>query len=394
MSRKDREKNRDKENSIDLTKVTEVPTLVDENNEARIIVNELMTQFKGGSLMRFGASTLNANAAMSQEPKYWIPTGILPFDESTGGGFPTGRVVEIHGPEASYKTGLGIHGIECNLYMGGVSALDDNEQTFDPSKNDRITQFDTFIYDQENELESYYIKLIKKLECIRDTGVPTIVVWDSIPATRSKVELKGKIGEQNYGAAKAAAIHTETFPKLIELLKNSNCSLVVINQTRANMNQNSIDPYSTPGGSALKFYATIRVRLEPRGGKFKWVDDSSMDPDGFNVSSVIMKNKLRAPFRRSAFTVIFGNNIGGCPAMSFFKHMSDNSMFASTGAGRYSIEGIDGWCFKRNFQSFYRDNIEQILEFWKLKTGFEYSPKAREAVIRFTRELYKNTKTT
>lgn len=361
---------------------------VELNPAALKAVDNLLAKYDGPTdLIRFGEGVEIPAEATLPEPKYWIPTGVVPFDCILGGGFPTGRISEIHGLEGSYKTGFGAQTLLCNLLMGGVSMLDDNEQSYDPNKYS-LTDWQTFIYSQQNVLEKYYESLISRLDCIKTYNVSTAVVWDSIPATKTSSELKSNIGDQTFEGARAANIHGIAILKIFDLMVKSNCALIMINQLRDN-HDSLMDPYYTPGGNALRYYQTIRIRLMPRGGKFSWVNDSKQ-VDGFFVRAEVVKNKLSAPFKTASIPILFGNNVGGCPAMSMFQWLSETKGFASTALGRYSIEGIEGVSLKKDFQKFYLNNIEKFLDMFKQRTGFEYRPEARQAVIKYTRHVYRH----
>jgi recombination protein RecA len=350
--------------------------------EANQVANHIMTTFQGSSLTQFGKGH---RISMDQEPKYWIPTAILPVDGVLGGGFPTGRITELFGPEATYKTSLGMHALECSLYMKGVGQLYDNEMTFDQEKS-RAVVFPTFLYDQVNILEDFYEDVIKKLECIKNANIPTTIVWDSMPATIPKDVLAAQLGKRNFG--NAAALHSQCIPRIIKILQESHCAFICLNQVRDNMDQDSMDPYSTPGGWAIRFYATLRIQLEKRGSVFRWVDSSTMDPDGFYVQAFVRKNKLRPPMRKVMFPVVFTNNIGGCPAMAYLNWMADLKLY-KCGGGRYSFESISESCYKKDFQVFYLEHLDKFLELYKNVTQFEYQPEAKQAVIKYTEALYK-----
>jgi RecA/RadA recombinase len=371
------------------SKIKDVSTAAPTLTGVSKVLNDFEIKFKGTNFTTFKAGVV---PTMEQEPKFWIPTAITPLDEIMGGGFPSSRLIEVFGPEASYKSGVVSQALECNALAvddkgasDGVSFLYDNERTFDPSKNG-LTQLPNFCYDFENVLDKFYINLTEKLKMISEVDVATIVSWDSLPATRAAEEFKAKIGEKSFGGARAAMLHSETIPRLMDTLKDASCAFAIVNQVRDSMDPDA--PYDTPGGWALKFYATIRLNVEPRGGFFRWVEDSTGDPDGIMIRARTEKNKLRRPKRRADFPLVYTNNVGGCPAMAMFHWLRESKGFAKSHGGKYEVEGVPGWTFRRNFQYFYRDNVDAFLNMFEKRTGFAYSPRARRAVIKYVQELY------
>jgi RecA/RadA recombinase len=204
--------------------------------------------------------------------KLYIPTGIVPVDHILGGGFPAGRITEIYGPEAVYKSGLSQMALECCLYMGGVGLMYDNEETFDEGKS-VLQDFPGFVYEISKNMEEFFASLKKNLEIITSLkDAISVALWDSLPATLPKMILESDEGERTIG--EAARIMAIEIPRCKGLIRESLCALIAVNQVRANMQMaNKWDnPYHTPGGHAPKFFATLRLMLN---GLFRLYADLS-----------------------------------------------------------------------------------------------------------------------
>jgi recombination protein RecA len=310
--------------------------------------------------------------------KTWIPTGLLPFDYIMGGGFPTSRVVEIYGPEACFKTGTSLMGLDNCVLMGGLSVLNDAEQALDRRKV-KCAEHENFLYLDDNILENFYTKAESMMKTISETpDVLSMYVWDSLPTTMPQAVFTEGFGKAAYGAG--AKMHAERLPVMLRPIKHATCCFVIVNQVRDNMDAGMFDdPYTTPGGWVPKFLASIRVQVS-KSGKLFWTSDKSGDPVGFYVKAYTVKNKIVQPMRSVKIPITF--DLGGDPAICLLaKHVS---------AGRYAINDLDlgGTFLYRGFREVYRDNLPKILDWFKTKFSFEYAPAARASVEAYTKLIY------
>lgn len=323
--------------------------------------------------------------------KLYIPTGIVPVDHILGGGFPAGRISEIYGPEAVYKSGLSQMALECCLYMGGVGLFYDNEETFDESRS-VLPSFPGFIYDISNSIEDFFKSVKKNLKIVTSLkDAISVTLWDSIPATLPKLILESDEGERTLG--EAARIISIEIPRCKQLIRESLCAFIAINQVRANTQRlNKYDtPYQTPGGWAPKFFATLRLILQKRG-KFTWYADS-IETNGVYIEVLVEKNKNFNPFQRAIFPIVYQDKRGGDPAMAYFDWATNLEEITVAGAGRWDFGPVipDLKCHKTEFHHAYLENLDVWLDFYYGKTGFKYGDLARIGVKAITERLYAKT---
>jgi recombination protein RecA len=323
--------------------------------------------------------------------KLYVPTGIVPLDEILGGGFPAGRISEIFGPEQSFKTGLASMAMETLLYMGGYGIYYDNEETFDEGKSVLQNQ-ECFLYSIIQSLESFYVDVKAKLKVVAEVPeARSLILWDSMPATLPNQLLESDEGDRTLG--EAARIHAIELPRIKTLVRQSLCAFIAINQVRANMHMmNRFDnPFTTPGGYAPKFWATLRLFVAKKG-RFQWFSESKTT-DGVYVEARVEKNKNSQPFIKASFPIVYADKRGGDPAMSFFDWLVDNKFISPTGAGRWSCSEIIGdlKVTKWEFHSAYLENLDAFLGFFESKTNFRYAELPLLGVRELTKRMYSNT---
>ncbi len=305
-------------------------------------LGQIEKQFGKGSVMKMGEK-----GAMAVET---IPTGALALDLALGvGGLPRGRIVEIYGPESSGKSTLAMHVVAEAQRNGGICAYIDAEHAMDPVYARAIgVDVDELLISQPDTGE----QALEIADMLIRSGALDVVVIDSVAALTPRAEIEGEMGDSHVGLQ--ARLMSQALRKLTANLNKSNTICIFINQLREKIGVMFGSPETTPGGRALKFYASVRLDIR----RIESIKDG-VEVIGNRTRVKVVKNKVAPPFRQCEFDIMYGKGISR--EGSLLDVGVDQGIVKKSGAW-FTYEGEQLGQGRENAKQFLAENPEIMME--------------------------------
>ncbi len=310
----------------------------DKEKALNLVLNQIERSFGKGSIMRLGDA-----AKMKVET---ISSGALTLDLALGGGFPKGRIIEIYGPESSGKTTLALHAIAEVQKAGGIAAFVDAEHALDPTYSAALgVDIDNLLVAQPDNGESA-LEIVDQL--VRSSAVDIVVV-DSVAALVPRAEIEGEMGDLQVGLQ--ARLMSKALRKVAGNIGKSGATVIFLNQLRQKIGISYGSPEVTTGGTALKFYASVRLDIR----RIQTLKKGSEGEYGIRAKVKVAKNKVAPPFRIAEFDIIFGSGISrvGC-----LLDLAEKTSIVNRKGAWYSYEGDNIAQGRDNAVKYLEENLE------------------------------------
>jgi recombination protein RecA len=321
---------------------TERTILVERDKALEMAMGQIEKQFGKGAIMRMGENT-----HMQIES---ISTGALSLDLALGiGGLPRGRIVELFGPESSGKSTLAMHVVAEAQRNGGICAYIDAEHAMDPIYAKAIgVNVDDLLISQPDTGE----QALEITDMLIRSGALDIIIIDSVAALTPRAEIEGEMGDTHVGLQ--ARLMSQALRKLTANLNKSNTIAVFINQLREKIGVMFGSPEVTPGGRALKFYASIRLDIR----RIESIKDGA-EVVGNRTRVKVVKNKCASPFKQCEFDIMYGKGISR--EGTLLDVAADLGLVRKSGAW-YTYEGEQIGQGRENAKAFLAENLELMIE--------------------------------
>ena len=305
-----------------------------------LAISSIEKQFGKGSIMRLGSDSPIPQLSV-------ISSGSIGLDAALGvGGFPKGRVVEIYGPESSGKTTLALHVIAEAHKKGGIAAFVDAEHALDPNYAQKLgVKVDDLLISQPDFGE----QALEIVDTLVRSGAVDVIVLDSVAALVPRAEIEGEMGDAHVGLQ--ARLMSQALRKLTGTVGRSNTLVIFVNQTRMKIGTLPyMNPETTSGGTALRFYSSVRIDVR-RIGSIKEGDEVR----GNRVRAKVVKNKVSPPFRNAEFDIMFGEGISQTGEMI---DIGTKANIVEKSGTWYSYDGERLGQGRENSRTFLKDNPE------------------------------------
>ena len=305
-------------------------------------LKKIEKNFGKGSIMKLGEK---ADQQIST-----VPSGSLALDVALGvGGYPRGRIIEVYGPESSGKTTVALHAIAEVQKQGGTAAFIDAEHALDPAYAKKLgVNIDELLLSQPDTGEQG----LEIADALVSSGAVDIIVIDSVAALVPRAEIDGEMGDTHVGLQ--ARLMSQALRKLSGTINKTKTIAIFINQIREKVGVMFGNPETTPGGRALKFYATVRLEVR-RSEQLK----QGSDIVGNRTKVKVVKNKVAPPFKVAEIDIMYGEGIS---QEGELLDMAVNVDLVDKSGAWYSYNGERIGQGRENVKNYMKDHPEMVSE--------------------------------